>query len=372
MLISWILGRHLSHMVLQFQPRTANFINLVLRYIEIRGAYLTIPELIFALHLDPNPNHFDAIVETGKERFPSDGSGWNMFRFFCSCYLLHIICGERNSKLDPAIWAPCVMKVFGHDVLLNFEDINKVLPGHRDPRTGEPSTQPVKPHPSSGGKLARQTTITPLQLFMTSKMMYPLDTLEQAERWLSVLHEASVDVDRYLEIELLGAFSLPFADSNFRKPEHWETMDDMGKLESIFDCLKPGQRLAAEDGTTDDLLAIMPALRYSHFRGQGSRFPNFTWNRRRTLEEWKALRKSGELELNNGPVILDLTTSQWFYRRGELGDGYRKFYSEIDDRYDRKQSKKFRKLMRLKDVSGQLESSPGSFEARWQDYRGGW
>lgn len=199
----------------------------------------------------------------------------------------------------------------------------------------------------------------------------PTDVLERASEWLESLRLAEVDIDDYLQQEL--DIVLQRADAKRQAPRAWHCMSKETKLETLFDMLNSRQRLAANCGTTDDLLQIMPTFRWlqqalmpalgaeesSHLLWKEMMMDNITFS-------WPFLGNTYLFESSiRGMRNLPVQTSKAL-------ETYDVFLKLREDRFYRNQERKWEKLKKTRGIGNDAKPMPGNWELEWTEYQGSW
>ena len=198
------------------------------------------------------------------------------------------------------------------------------------------------------------------------------EILQIGKHWLQTLKACSIDLDRYLEHEY-RCLAVDIDEARV-VPSWWSSSNYFTKLEFIHDLLRPEHASSRKEGSTDDLLKLLPALRcdLNELSGwmQGSIPSHIDWKRERTDDPYVStwpFHKDFYYCYESDRKLKNLSQRQL-----KLFSTHDKFIGLMDERFERNQQRKWRKLIKGNKMDEHSIIMPGSWRMEWWEYRGSW
>lgn len=339
----------------------------------MRGPLLTMAEYHELLKLGGNPEYIEAIFEICKDFFSDDRPLFlhETLIAIASLYSRRLLVrGQPDYNGSPLI---SKLLALGADISQRFDFFfsrSRLFCFY----------QPYRPTFSKSDARPMTALSSILRLHQS-----PVDSLDCAEQWINALKGASVQIDEYLRAELDYAIKDADSDATLQVPVDWDCMRYKTKLEILYDITNPGKRLAQEREDSDDLRVVMPVFQYHVSRwprlkvdwGAHEEPSHLIWKHERlrepeyTAEDWDMLQWPFQKEPRTNMIEERGWTNLNHWQTKALAS--HDYYIQLmDERAERRQLNKWRKLKKFLGMTEASKSMPGAWEMEWWEYQSGW
>lgn len=320
-------------------------------YMKLRGPFLTLEEYDQIMAFENRSAYHIALFNASKDYFVDD---WDRFIELSFHHVVQVIIFSSAAAITSTT---CV----------SYGPFLKVLIDH-----GLDVCKPtLYSFPNRYGSMSRINTMLSALIAGPSGIQR-WEIIQSGKELLKVLKSCSVDLDRFLEHEL-QCLAMDIDEARVL-PSWWSSSAHLAKLEFIHDILRPELAPTGEEGSTDDLLKLMPALRRDLIRlnsGMQGRIPShLDWKHERTDDPYRTAWPF-QKDLYWYPES-DRKLKNLSQRQLQLISTYDKFVDLIDERFERNQQRKWNKMIKGNHISEHSINMPGTWRMEWWEYRGSW